>query len=79
MAHNQNGKRKVVVVIRDENGRTTPAIFRSGLASINFVKPRVEHETTLQADQGGSITKRLVRLRALARCRRGIFLPDASC
>ncbi|MGH6818527.1 MAG: IS1595 family transposase [Methylovirgula sp.] len=54
LAYNQNGKRKVVVVIRDKDGRTIPATFGSEAASINFIKSHVEHGTTLQADEASS-------------------------
>ena len=54
LAYNQNGKRKVVVVIRDKDGRTLPATFGSEGASINFIKSHVEHGTTLQADEASS-------------------------
>ncbi len=53
-AINQNGKRKVVVVIRDKDGRTIPATFGSEGASLNFIKSRVERGTTIQADEAGS-------------------------
>ena len=51
LAYNQNGKRKVVVVIRDKDGHTLPATFGSEAASINFIKSRVEEGTTVQADE----------------------------
>ena len=49
LAVRKNGKRKVVVVIRDKNGRTIPATFSSEGASLNFIKSRVEHGTTAAA------------------------------
>jgi transposase-like protein len=54
LAVNQNGKRKVVVVIRERDGRTIPATFGSEGASLNFIKSRVEHGTTVQADEAAS-------------------------
>ena len=54
LAYNQNGKRKVVVVIRDKDGHTLPATFGSEGASINFIKSRVEEGTTVQADEASS-------------------------
>jgi transposase-like protein len=54
LAVNQNGKRKVVVVIRERNGRTVPAVFKSEGASLAFIKSRVEAGTTIQADEAGS-------------------------
>jgi transposase-like protein len=54
LAVNQNGKRKVVVVIRERDGRTVPAVFKSEGASLAFIKSRVEGGTTIQADEAGS-------------------------
>jgi len=54
LAINQSGKRKVVVVIRDKDGRTIPATFGSEAASINFIRSRVERGTTIQADEASS-------------------------
>lgn len=53
-AINQNGKRKVVVVIRERDGTTLPAVFKTEGASISFIKSRVEAGTTIQADEAGS-------------------------
>jgi transposase-like protein len=53
-AVNQNGKRKVVVVIRERDGRTIPATFNSEHASLNFIRSRVEPGTTVQADEAAS-------------------------
>lgn len=54
LAINQNGKRKVVVVVRELNGRTIPATFNSEAASLAFIKSRVEKGTTVQADEAAS-------------------------
>jgi transposase-like protein len=54
LAMNQTGKRKVVVVIRERDGRTVPAVFKSEAASVAFIKDRVEKGTTIQADDATS-------------------------
>ena len=54
LAENQTGKRKVVVVIRERDGRTIPAVFKSEAASLAFIKARVEKGTTIQADDATS-------------------------
>jgi len=51
---NQNGKRKVVVVIRERNGRTIPAVFKSEAAATAFIKSRVERGTVIHADEASS-------------------------
>jgi hypothetical protein len=51
---NQNGKRKVVVVIRERDGRTLSQVFPSEAASTSFIKGRVAQGTELMADEAGS-------------------------
>ena len=41
LAKNQNGKRKVVVVMRERGGRTVPAVFKSESAALGFIVDRV--------------------------------------
>jgi transposase-like protein len=53
-ARNQNGKRKVVVVIRERDGRTLTHAFASEAASTSFIKARVAKGTELMADEAGS-------------------------
>jgi hypothetical protein len=54
LARNQNGKRKVVVVIRERDGRTLTQAFASEAASTSFIKARVAKGTELMADEAGS-------------------------
>jgi transposase-like protein len=54
LAKNQNGKRQVVVVIRERDGRTLPAVFKSEAASMNFIMNRVAADTSIMADEAGS-------------------------
>jgi transposase-like protein len=54
LAVNQNGKRKVVVVIRERNGCTLSQVFRSEGDSTAFIKSRVEAGTELMADEASS-------------------------
>ncbi len=51
LARNQNGKRKVVVVIRERSGRTLTQVFKSELASTTFIRSRVARGTELMADE----------------------------
>jgi transposase-like protein len=50
---NRSGKRQVVVVIRERNGRTLPGVFASEAAALNFIRERVAKGTTLHADEAG--------------------------
>ncbi len=54
LAKNQNGKRKVVVVMRERGGRTLPAVFKSESAALGFIINRVAPETRLMADEADS-------------------------
>src|ERR1700748_1544730 len=47
---NRNGKRKVVVVIREHGGETLPGVFASESAAIDWIKSRVDAKTVLHAD-----------------------------
>jgi hypothetical protein len=38
-------------VIRERNGRTIPAVFRSEAAATSFIKSRVVTGTTIHADE----------------------------
>ena len=51
LAKNQNGKRQVVVVMRERGGRTLPAVFKSESAALGFIINRVDHDTKIIADE----------------------------
>jgi len=54
LAKNQNGKRQVVVVMRERGGSTLPAVFKSESAALGFIASRVAKGTRLMADEAGS-------------------------
>src|SRR5277367_6238524 len=54
LAKNQSGKRQVVVVMRERDGRTLPAVFRSESAALGFIASRVQPDTRLMADEAAS-------------------------
>jgi ISXO2-like transposase domain len=54
LRRHQSGKRKVVVVIRERNGRTLPGVFRSEVEALNFTRRQVPPGTELYADEAGS-------------------------
>ena len=47
----QSGKRKVVVVIRERNGRTLPGVFHSEVEALSFIRRQVPRGTELYADE----------------------------
>ena len=53
-AENQSGKRQVVVVMREREGRTLPAVFKSEAAALGFIAYRAATGTRLMADEAPS-------------------------
>ena len=51
---NQNGKRKVVVVVRERGGNSVPAVFGSESAAASFIRARIAKGTVVHADEAGS-------------------------
>jgi len=54
LAINQNGKRRVVVAIRERDGRTITHVFKSEAESVSFIKSRVAKGTELMADEANA-------------------------
>jgi transposase-like protein len=54
LAKNQNGKRKVVVIVRERNGNGVPAVFKSEAQAVSFIRARVAKGTTINADEAAS-------------------------
>ena len=48
--YNQNGKRQAVVIVRERNGNSVPAVFRSEGQALSFIKARIAKGTTVHAD-----------------------------
>jgi hypothetical protein len=53
-AQNQNGKRKVVVIIRERGGASVPAVFVSESAAGSFIRARIAKGTTVHADEASA-------------------------
>ncbi|MGO9173564.1 MAG: IS1595 family transposase [Rhodomicrobium sp.] len=54
LASNQNGKRQCVVIVRERNGNSVPAVFKSESHAAAFIKARVTTGTKLNADEAGA-------------------------
>jgi ISXO2-like transposase domain len=55
LARNQNGKRRVVVVIRERNGnKSVPAVFRTEGQAQSWIKSRIAKGTVVNADEANS-------------------------
>jgi transposase-like protein len=51
---NQSGKRKAVVVIRERDGSTLPAVFRTEGQALNWVRARIAKGTVVNADESAN-------------------------
>jgi len=54
LAKNQNGKRRVVVIVRERGGNGVPAVFKSEAQAISFISKRIAKGTTVNADEASS-------------------------
>jgi hypothetical protein len=54
LAKNQTGKRQVVVIVREREGRTLPAVFKSESAALGWIASRVAKGTRMMADEAAS-------------------------
>lgn len=54
LTKNQSGKRQVVVVVREREGRTLPAVFRSESAALGWITARVAKGSKIVADEAPS-------------------------
>src|ERR1700678_291142 len=54
LARNQTGKRKVVVIVRERNGQSVPAVFRTEGQAQSWIKARIAKGTTVNADEASS-------------------------
>ncbi|MGD0191787.1 MAG: IS1595 family transposase [Rhizomicrobium sp.] len=51
LAENQSGKRQSVVIVRERNGNSLPAVFASEGAALSWIKSRVLPGTLVNADE----------------------------
>ena len=51
LAANQSGKRKSVIIVRERNGNSVPAVFRSEAAALHWIKSRIVPGTIINADE----------------------------
>src|SRR5690349_8249873 len=54
LLRNQNGKRKVVVVVRERGGNSVPAVFKSEAKAMAFLRSHIANGTVLNADEASS-------------------------
>jgi transposase-like protein len=51
---NQSGKRRAVVVIRERDGNSLPAVFRTEGQALNFIRTRIAKGTIVNADESAN-------------------------
>ena len=51
---NKSGKRQCVVIVRERNGNSLPAVFRSEGQALNFIRSRVAKGTVINADESNA-------------------------
>lgn len=51
---NMSGKRQAVVIVRERNGNSVPAVFKTEGAALSWIKSRIERGTILNADEAPS-------------------------
>ena len=51
LGRNQNGKRKSVIIVRERNGHSVPAVFGSEKAALGWIKSRIKPGTIVDADE----------------------------
>ena len=51
---NKSGKRKVVVIVREREGNSLPAVFKTEAQALNFIKSRVAKGTVINADESNA-------------------------
>ena len=51
---NKSGKRKAVIVIRERNGNTLPAVFKSEKRALDFIRRRIAPGTIVNADESAN-------------------------
>jgi transposase-like protein len=54
LRQNQSGKRRVVVVIRERDGKTLPGVFHSEAEALSFIRTRIAPQTAVYADEAAA-------------------------
>ena len=79
LSKNQNGKRQVVVVVRERDGNSLPAVFRSEAGALDFIKRRVAKGTTINVDEAGSWTGLSDRFEVRTINHQEAYSADGAC
>lgn len=79
LAENQTGKRRVVVVMREREGRKVTNVFEHESDSVEMIQARVERGSTVYADEASSWDELHARF-AMKRVNHSVaFMDDGAC
>lgn len=76
---NQSGKRKAVVVIRERDGSTLPAVFRTEGQALNWVRARIAKGTVVNADESPNWNELHSRFEMKRINHEEAYLLDGAC
>jgi hypothetical protein len=78
-ARNQNGSRKVVVVVRERGGNSVPAVFNSESQAASFIRARIAKGTVVHADEAASWDNRHERFEVKRINHQEAYSLDGAC
>lgn len=79
LAQNQSGKRKVVVIVRERDGKSLPAIFKSESAALSWIKAHVAPGTIVHADEAAAWNDLLSRFEIKRINHQEAYSFDGAC
>jgi hypothetical protein len=79
LSRNQNGNRKVVVVIRERGGNSVPAIFNTESQSASFIRAQIVKGTVVHADEAASWDNRHERFEITRINHQAAYSFDGAC
>src|SRR5258708_21875130 len=78
-SHNQSGKRKVVVIIRERGGNSVPAVFGSESQAASFIRARIAKGPKVDAYESGHWDGRHERFRIKRINHQEAYSLDGAC
>jgi hypothetical protein len=79
LAWNQNGKRKVIVIVRERGGNSVPAVFNSESQAASFIRARIAKGTVVHADEAASWDNRHERFEVKRINHQEAYSLDGAC
>jgi hypothetical protein len=79
LASNQNGKRKAVVVIRERNGNSVPAVFKNEGDALSFIRSRIAKGSIVHADDASAWNELNARFELKRINQQEAYSMDGAC